>query len=89
MKRYSVLTFIFNDYEPVREIKEKSPDADFILVTDNPSLTSETWTVLYDPKLSGLSVFEKCYQVRNLSEVEKAQYPGRYAYARNNSALYV
>ena len=38
--RYTVLTYIFNDYERVHEVKEKDPDADYVLVTDDPHLTS-------------------------------------------------
>ena len=40
MEKYSVLTYIIGDYEKVHEIKEKSPNAEYILVTDNKELTS-------------------------------------------------
>lgn len=63
MKRYTVLTYIFNGYEKVHEIKEKDPEADYVLVTDDPGLKSETWRVVYDP-MRGLSPFGKCYTVR-------------------------
>lgn len=63
-KRYSVLTYIFDGYEKVHEIIEKDEDAEYILVTDDPELVSDTWTVVTDEKLDGLSVFDKCYQVR-------------------------
>lgn len=62
--RYSVLTYIFGDYECVHEVKEKDMCAEYILVTDNPTLKSETWTVICDDSLKGLSVFDKCYAVR-------------------------
>ena len=61
--RYTVLTYIFNGYERVHEVKEKDPDADYVLVTDDPHLTSETWFVIYDP-MPRYSAFAKCYQVR-------------------------
>lgn len=61
--RYTVLTYIFGDYERVHEIEEKDPNADYILVTDNPSLHSDTWRIVLD-ELSGLSAMEKCYDVR-------------------------
>ena len=46
--RYSVLTYIFNGYEIVQEIEEKDPEAEYILVTDDPSLKSDTWTIILD-----------------------------------------
>jgi hypothetical protein len=61
--RYTVLTYIFNGYERVHEVKEKDPDADYVLVTDDPHLTSETWRVVYDP-MPRYSAFAKCYTVR-------------------------
>ena len=61
--RYTVLTYIFNGYERVHEVKEKDPDADYVLVTDNPHMTSETWRVIYDP-MPRYSAFAKCYTVR-------------------------
>lgn len=61
--RYTVLTYIFNGYERVHEVKEKDPDADYVLVTDDPHLTSETWFVIYDP-MPRYSAFAKCYTVR-------------------------
>ena len=38
--RYTVLTYIFNGYEQVHEVGEKDPKADYVLVTDDPKLTS-------------------------------------------------
>ena len=61
--RYTVLTYIFNGYERVHEVKEKDPDADYVMVTDDPHLTSETWQVIYDP-MPRYSAFAKCYTVR-------------------------
>ena len=61
--KYTVLTYIFNGYERVHEIREKDPDASYVLVTDDPALRSDTWLVIYDP-MPGLSPFDKCYEVR-------------------------
>ena len=63
-KRYTVLTYIFNGYENVHEIKEKDPKAEYILVTDDKKLKSRTWKVVHDESLEGLSPFDKCYEVR-------------------------
>ena len=50
--KYSVLCYIFNGYEQVREVQEKDPNAEYILVTDDPKLKSKTWKVVYDEKLA-------------------------------------
>ena len=63
-KRYSILTYIINNYEIVREVKQADPEAEYSLVTDNQHLTSATWHVIYDEDLEGLSVFDKCYAIR-------------------------
>lgn len=63
-KRYTVLTYIINHYEVVHEILEKDPEAEYLLITDDASLKSATWTVVYDPDLEGLSTFDKCYAIR-------------------------
>lgn len=63
-KRYSVLTYIFGGYEQVREVLVKDPEAEYILVTDDKTLHSATWTIVYAANLEGLSIFEKCYHVR-------------------------
>ena len=51
--RYTVLTYITGDYERVHEVKEKSPHARYILVTDREELKSETWEVICDKTLFG------------------------------------
>ena len=62
--KYSVLCYIIGNYEVVHEIIEKDPDAEYILVTDDPKLESKTWKVVYDKELDGLSTFDKCYAIR-------------------------
>ena len=62
-KRYTVLTYIFGGYEKVHEVVEKDPDADYVLVTDDENLRSETWRVVVD-KMPKKSAFGKCYEVR-------------------------
>ena len=51
MPKYSILTCIFSNYEMVREVQEPNPEIEYILVTDNPDLKSETWKILYYPQL--------------------------------------
>jgi len=62
--RYTVLTYIIGNYESVHEILEKDPEAEYLLITDNPHLRSETWKVVLDEDLSGKSVFDRCYAIR-------------------------
>ena len=66
MKKYSVLTYNFNDYEIMREPREIDPECEYIYVTDNPKYKEQTkvWKVIVDKDLEGLSVFDKCYSVR-------------------------
>ena len=61
--RYTVITYIMGDYEQVHEIKERSERADYILVTDNPNIKSDTWTVIRDPNLEG-KAWDKVMAVR-------------------------
>jgi hypothetical protein len=63
-KKYSILCYIINNYEKVHEILEKDPNCEYLLITDNPNLTSITWNVIYDASLNGLSTFDKCYSIR-------------------------
>jgi hypothetical protein len=61
--RYTVLTYIFGRYEQVHEIEEKDPEAEYLLITDDPNLKSDTWQVLHHP-MPDMSLFARCYQVR-------------------------
>ena len=63
MRKYTVLSYIFGDYEKVHEIGEKDPDADYVMVTDRTDMSSDTWRIVLDP-LDGLNLMEKCYDVR-------------------------
>lgn len=65
MKKFSVLTYNIDGYEILHEIPKEAinPDAEYIYVTDDHSITSNTWTVIYADDLTG-STFDKCYQIR-------------------------
>lgn len=43
--KYSVVTTLFGDYEKVKEVENPQEDVEYVLVTDNPNLTSNTWTI--------------------------------------------
>lgn len=62
--RYSILTYNFNNYELLREVQNPQDDVEYIYVTDDPTMTSNTWKIVVDESLSDLSTFEKCYSVR-------------------------
>lgn len=64
-KQYSVLTYIFNDYDTLKEPLKPQENVEYVCVTDNKDLKSDNWTIVYDEKLAKMDdIFEKCYQVR-------------------------
>ena len=62
--KYTVMTYIFGGYEFPHEVMEKDPDAEYLLITDDPHLKSATWQVVYDPSLKGRNPIEANYDVR-------------------------
>lgn len=62
-KEYSVLTYNIGGYERMHHINKRSDKAEYIYVTDDRSIKSDEWEVIYvdnpydDP-------FELCYQIR-------------------------
>lgn len=65
-KRYSILTFIIGkNYETVHEIDNKQDDVEYLLVTDDKDLRSDTWKVIFDEDLLKCKTpFERCFRVR-------------------------
>lgn len=64
MYKYSVLTYIIGDYECVHEIKEKDPEAEYVLVTDSVNLTSDTWEVKYITNQHPEDNFDLLFKIR-------------------------
>ena len=64
--KYTILTFIIGKgYEKVHEIINKQDDVEYLLITDDNTLQSNTWQVIYDKDLLQYkSPFEKCFKVR-------------------------
>ena len=63
--KYSVVTYIFGDYELVHEIGcDLEDDVEYLLITDNKKLKSKTWKIVYDEELEGKNVFDKVFSVR-------------------------
>lgn len=63
-KKYTVLSFNIGNYELPREIKVKSPNAEYIYVTDNKNVVSKTWDVRYVDNIHPEDNFFTCWQIR-------------------------
>lgn len=69
MIKYSILTYVIGDYEVLREVKydiKQTPYVEFICVTDNPELKSDTWKIIYDEDLDNdnMTCWDKVFNVR-------------------------
>lgn len=66
MYKYSILTFIIGKgYEKIHEILHKQDDVEYLLITDDVELTSNTWKVIYDEDLLQYKTpFERCFRIR-------------------------
>lgn len=61
--KYSVLTYIFGNIECLRETT-KDDYIEYICVTDNPNLKSNTWKIIVDEELIGYSPEYASFYVR-------------------------
>ena len=59
--RYTVMTYLMGNYERLHEVKEKSPHARYLLITDREDLKSETWDVICDKSLTGSAMNKTRY----------------------------
>lgn len=62
--RYSILTYNFGKYEAFHEVENPQDDVEYVYVTDDVDLKSDTWKIIVDESLNNLSPFDKCYAVR-------------------------
>lgn len=44
---YSILTVNTNHYEKIHEVQNPNPNVEYVCVTDDETLTSETWKIIY------------------------------------------
>ncbi len=51
-KMYTYLTFIFGDYEILREPEEIDPLAEYVCITNNHNLQSKIWKFIYDENIN-------------------------------------
>jgi hypothetical protein len=63
MIKYSVLTYIFNNGDILREAP-KEECIEYICVTDNPKLQSDTWKIVVDAELKDVSPEYASFYVR-------------------------
>lgn len=65
MIKYSVLTYNFGKYEQLYEIPQNAIDSEieYVYVTDDDSLKSDTWKIVYVDYLKG-DAFDKSLQIR-------------------------
>lgn len=64
MKKYSILTFNFGNYEIFREPEEVDEECEYVYVTDNPNLKSNIWKIVVDDKFKDNSPYYKSFYVR-------------------------
>lgn len=64
MKRYSVLTFNFGNYEVFREPEEVDEECEYVYVTDNPNLKSDKWKIIVEERFKEHSPYFKSFYVR-------------------------
>lgn len=66
MKKYCVVTCIFNDYEFIREPLKTDLDCDYFLFTDNSDLKSDIWNIIYikDFDTDELTGVQKTYKFK-------------------------
>lgn len=68
MKEYSILTILMGNYDILHELpfQNTNENVEFICVTDNKNLTSNTWTIVYDEELDKdeYNGFDRTFLVR-------------------------
>ena len=63
MKKYTILSFCFNDYDKIREPLIIDQNAEYIYVTDH-KIETKNWKVIIDPKLVNKNPIYSSYYVR-------------------------
>lgn len=64
MKKYSILTFNFGNYEVFREPEEVDENCEYVYVTDDPNLKSNVWKIVVEDKFKNNSPYYKAFYVR-------------------------
>lgn len=68
IKKYTVLTFNFDGYEILHEIPKElmRDEAEYIYVTNDHTLKSDTWTIVYEDSFTGDGFDKVCQLRRNI-----------------------
>lgn len=64
MKRYSILTYNFGGYEVLHEVVNPQEDVEYVYVTDDLTLKSNTWKIVYVDFPDTMNNFDKVCEVR-------------------------
>ena len=64
MKKYSILTFNFGNYEVFREPEAVDENCEYIYVTDNPNLKSNIWKIIVEKRFTENTPYYKSFYVR-------------------------
>ena len=64
--RYTIISFNFDNYEVIREVNNPLPDVEYVYVTNNHNVTSETWDIVIDPYYDTIdNSFDKVVEFRH------------------------
>jgi hypothetical protein len=50
MAKFTVITAIFGNYDCLRDNQHQNKDVDYLCITDNPNLKSNTWKIIVNPE---------------------------------------
>ena len=64
MKKYTIFTYNIGGYETFQEVENPSNICEYIYVTDDKSITSSTWNVIYVENEHPEDNFDICYKIR-------------------------
>ena len=64
MKKYSILTYNIGGYEVLHEVENPSENCEYVYVTDDKSITSSTWNVVYVENEHPEDNMDLCYTIR-------------------------
>lgn len=62
--KYTILTYNIGGYEKIHNIENKKDNVEYIYITDDRSITSNTWNVIYVDNPNPQDNFELCYDIR-------------------------
>lgn len=61
--RYTVISYVFNNYDKLNEIKDVGNDVRYLLITDNKKLKSKTWEIHHYTEYECLQQFSDVWAI--------------------------